>query len=87
MHEDGQLDKNTPSEVLREMPKTMCDWVRTNYKKIDKEHMTEEEKNLNWETACPENTDWKYGRFKLCREKKLYRGLTFNEFYGGGIVD
>ncbi len=87
MHENGQLDKNTPSEVLREMPKAMFGWMMENYKKIDEEHMTDEEKNLNWETACPENTDWKYGRFKLCREKKLYRGLTFHEFYGNSVVD
>ena len=31
--------------------------------------------------------DTKYGRFYICPEKKLMRGLTFSEFYEGRNVD
>jgi len=87
MHENGQLGKNTPSSVLCKMPEAMLAWMRKNYKKIDPQHMTDEQKTLNWETACSESSNWKYGRFKICRNEQLYRDLTMEEFYGNSIVD
>ena len=47
---------------------------------------TEEEENdpsIKWEM---EGTS-KYGRKMINRERRIYRGLTMSEFYGGGIVD
>ena len=47
---------------------------------------TKEEENdpsIKWEM---EGTS-KYGRKMINRERRIYRGLTMSEFYGGGIVD
>lgn len=49
-------------------------------------HATPEEENdpaIKWETEG----DSKYGRRKINRERRIWRDLTFSEFYGGGIVD
>lgn len=45
----------------------------------------EEEKDptIKWEMEGSS----KYGRRMINREKRIYRGLTMSEFYGGGIVD
>ena len=51
-----------------------------------------------WRPATPEEENdpaikWemegssKYGRRMINRERRIYRGLTMSEFYGGGIVD
>lgn len=45
----------------------------------------EEEKDpaIKWEMEGSS----KYGRRMINRERRIYRGLTMSEFYGGGIVD
>lgn len=44
-------------------------------------------KDGNWVCVCLEGSDWKYGRYYIDPDRKLMRDCTFNEFYGGGIVD
>ena len=49
-------------------------------------HATPEEENdpaIKWEMEGSS----KYGRRMINRERRIYRGLTMSEFYGGGIVD
>lgn len=68
----------------------LWEWIFCNYKMVgegSKTPMTPEMWKYNWETACKKGNDWKYGRFKIDREHMLWRKLTFDEFYGGGIVD
>jgi hypothetical protein len=40
-----------------------------------------------WHKVCRKGNDWKYGHFYVSIETKEYRNATFDEFYGGGIVD
>lgn len=40
-----------------------------------------------WITVCLERSDFKYGCYKIDTNRMLRRGLTFAEFYSGGIVD
>lgn len=66
----------------------MSDFIRKNYAYVDVDKPVPPAVwGYKWETACKAGNDWKYGRYKICRDKMLRRRLTFNEFYGGGIVD
>lgn len=49
--------------------------------------LKEEYRSLNWEIVYFEENDEKYGRFAICEDEKIYRKLTFGEFYGSGVVD
>jgi len=68
-------------------------------KDLPHKHIKEaEDAAVVWRPATPEeerdpNIKWemegtsKYGRKMINRERRIYRGLTMSEFYGGGIVD
>ena len=46
--------------------------------------------NINgkiWFKVCREGNDVKYGSYYICIDTMERRGSTFDEFYGGGIVD
>lgn len=40
-----------------------------------------------WLTVCLEGNTFKYGRYKIDTNRMLRRGLTYAEFYSGGIFD
>lgn len=40
-----------------------------------------------WFKVYYDNTDAKYGQFMVNPSLKQWRNVTFDEFYGGGIVD
>lgn len=41
-----------------------------------------------WVSTVPiDGNDAKYGRAMFCLKTGVLRGLTFDEFYGGGLVD
>lgn len=69
---------------ITSMSEDMVNWLFKHYTEVE---ASAENLAYKWETACRAGNDWKYGRFKVCREKMLWRGLTFSEFYGNGIVD
>lgn len=47
---------------------------------------SEHSKANDWKIVCIGN-DCKYGRVAYSQSLDVMRGLTFDEFYGGGIVD
>lgn len=57
------------------------DYIKTNYKRVD------ENAEGKWFKVCRPGNDYKYGRFMIDPYKHESRSLTFDEFYGGGIVD
>ena len=57
----------------------MDKFIRNNY--------TETNSSGKFFTVCRKGNDTKYGRYKIDPYNMVWRGLTFNEFYGGGIVD
>lgn len=67
--------------------------IGENYKKVEDalnsggHSLKEEYRSLNWEIVYFEENDEKFGRFAICKDKKIRRNLTFGEFYGGGVVD
>jgi len=38
-------------------------------------------------TVCIKGNDFKYGRYKIDPYNMVWRTTSFDEFYGGGIVD
>lgn len=40
-----------------------------------------------WLTVCLEGNTFRYGRYKIDTNRMLRRGLTYAEFYSGGIFD
>lgn len=75
---------------LTRMPRGMWDFIMDTYDRLavpNPDKMTDDQKKLKWELICAEGNDWKYGRMMVCREKKIVRNLTFDEFYGGAVVD
>lgn len=66
------------------LPEVMVDFINREYTKCDEDKPFP---GAHWELACMKDNDWKYGRFYIDTKNKLWRGLTFSEFYGGGIVD
>ena len=67
--------------------------IGENYKKVEDalnsggHSLKEEYRSLNWEIVYFKENDEKFGRFAICKDKKIRRNLTFGEFYGNGVVD
>lgn len=75
--------KLTPYEV-RHLSPEMHEWIMCNYTRVRSDPGNAD---WEWETACRAGNDWKYGRYKICRARMLWRDLSQDEFYGGGEVD
>lgn len=59
------------------------DFIMKNYKKISRDSGG----NKNWVKVHVAGNDAKYGSFMICVDTKEWRNVSFDEFYGGGIVD
>lgn len=59
------------------------DYIRKNFKKIESDDTI----GRNWCRVVRDGNDEKYGSYMVSFDTKEYRGRTFDEFYGGGIVD
>lgn len=53
------------------------------YTKVDENTHKQE----NWYKVYYAGTDSKYGAFMICPDTKEWRHTTFEEFYGGSVVD
>lgn len=81
-------------EVIEEIrgksyiPDKIVDWIDDNYRNVCADKLCEDEySGIKWRRVCREGSDWKYGSFFICTEKMLRREVTFDEFYGNGLVD
>lgn len=59
------------------------DYIHKNFKRVD----TNDTAGRKWCRVVRSGNDEKYGSFMVSFDTKEYRGRTFDEFYGGGIVD
>lgn len=75
----------------RMIRKEEFDLIKNSYTLIenalkDEHNLKDEYKNYDWEMVFVEGRDYKFGRFFICKEHKLYRfSITFEEFYAGGF--
>lgn len=52
----------------------------------DDHNLKDEYKNYDWEMVFLDVNNYKFGRFFVCKEHKLYRfSKTFEEFYAGSL--
>lgn len=58
------------------------DYILKNFKKVDKN-----DTEGKWIKVHRAGSDSKYGSFMINIDRKLWRNTSFDEFYGGGIVD
>lgn len=75
-----QQDKLTDTEILI---MNLKERSRNGEKVLDSSEIV---KAKDWKIVCIGN-DSKYGRVAYSPSLDIMRGLTFDEFYGGGIVD
>lgn len=59
------------------------DFIIKNYKKISRDSVG----NKKWIKVHVAGNDAKYGSFMICVDTKEWRNVSFDEFYGNGIVD
>ena len=59
------------------------DYIMKNYKKLSRDSIG----NKKWVKVYIAGNDAKYGSFMICVDTKEWRNVSFDEFYGGGIVD
>lgn len=59
------------------------DYIHKNFKEVNSNDTI----GRTWVTVRRKTGDSKYGRIKVSVKTKEWRGLSFDEFYGGGIVD
>lgn len=57
-------------------------YIKNNYKKVNSY-----DDNQRWFKVHKSGNDAKYGSYMVCFDTKEWRNRTFDEFYGGGIVD
>ena len=57
-------------------------YIKKNYKKV-----SSYDDSQRWFKVHKAGNDAKYGSYMVCFDTKEWRGKTFDEFYGGGIVD
>lgn len=58
-------------------------YIKKNYKNISRNNND----NNRWFKVHKSGTDAKYGSYMVCFDTEEWRSRTFDEFYGGGIVD
>ena len=64
--------------------KELDEYIKNNYKKIDRKNYTS---NDRWFKVHKAGNDAKYGSYMVCFDTKEWSQKTFDDFYGGGIVD
>ena len=64
--------------------KELDEYIKNNYKKIDRNNYTSNER---WFKVHKAGNDAKYGSYMVCFDTKEWSQKTFDDFYGGGIVD
>ena len=60
----------------------LADYIKKEFKEADRN-----DTNGKWIKVHRAGSDSKYGTFMINIDRKLWRDTTFDEFYGGGIVD
>ena len=63
----------------------LCEFIGENYTLVENDYA--EKNGGNWHKVYPSGRDSKYCCFMIEPEQMLRRSVTFDEFYGGGIVD
>lgn len=75
-----QVQKNGYSTSISD---EAVDFIIKNYKKVSRDSIG----NKKWVKVHAKRSDAKYGSFMICVDSKEWRNTSFDEFYGGGIVD
>lgn len=58
-------------------------YIEANFKEVDKNDYA----GRKWRKVHRAKYDSKYGAFMICLETEQWRNTTFEEFYGGAVVD
>lgn len=74
--------KNNKTQTRIPIPYEFSKEIST-YTKVE----TSKKDKETWYKVYYDNCDAKYGQFMVCPTLKQWRNVTFDEFYGGGIVD
>ena len=70
------------SKYFNVLSDELADYIEANYKEV-----TDDYPKGTWYKVCRRGNDYKYGSYMIEPNLMLWRGQTFDEFYGGGIVD
>lgn len=62
--------------------KELYEYIKANFK-----HVGYKREGKGWQTVHVNGSDSKYGRFMLNTRRKEYGDVSFDEFYGNGVVD
>ena len=77
-------------EIKETLKSGKIEFEYSDYKKIInacKEIDCEQIGNKKWYSIRKKGNDPKYGTLKICLDTMEWRGRSFDEFYGGGVVD
>ena len=78
-----ELEKVQKNGYNTSISQEAYDYIKKNYKKISRDSGG----NKKWVKVHVAGNDAKYGSFMICVDTKEWRNVSFDEFYGGGIVD
>lgn len=75
--------KRLENGIGGEISDETMDYILKNFDEVGKN----DTKGLKWVTIYRKGSDYKYGRLNVCMTTREWRGLSFDEFYDGAIVD
>ena len=79
----AELEKVQKNGYNTSISQEAYDFIMKNYKKLSRDSVG----NKKWVKVYIEGNDGKYGSFMICVDSKEWRNVSFDEFYGSGIVD
>ena len=79
----AELEKVQKNGYNTSISQEAYDFIMKNYKKLSRDSIG----NKKWVKVFIEGYDAKYGSFMICVDTKEWRNVSFDEFYGNGIVD
>lgn len=79
----AELEKVQKNGYNTSISQEAYDFIMKNYKKLSRDAIG----NKKWVKVYIAGNDSKYGSFMICVDTKEWRHVSFDEFYGNGIVD
>jgi hypothetical protein len=79
----AELEKVQKNGYNTSISQEAYDYIMKNYKKLSRDSVG----NKKWVKVYIAGNDAKYGSFMICVDTKEWRNVSFDEFYGNGIVD
>lgn len=79
---NNDIISTVTSKYMNVLSDEVDEFIQKNYKEVASGYP-----HGNWFKVCRRGNDYKYGSYMIEPNLMLWRGQTFNEFYGGGVVD